>query len=147
MFKYSIRSELTRKYYERRLRTFFDFIQFEIEIKDVEIRCNHFAERGKININWTLNHIIRFLQFQKERVENAEITAATLKNFVKSLKVFCDSADIDIPWKKITRGLPKGRQAANDRAPTIEEIRRLLKYPDRRIKANCSYHDLHLEYV
>ena len=30
MFKYSIRSELTRKYYERRLRTFFDFIQFEI---------------------------------------------------------------------------------------------------------------------
>jgi hypothetical protein len=28
-----------------------------------------------------------------------------------------DSADIDIPWKKITRGLPKGRQAANDRAP------------------------------
>jgi hypothetical protein len=47
MFKYSIRSELTRKYYERRLRTFFDFIQFEIEIKDVEIRCNHFAERER----------------------------------------------------------------------------------------------------
>jgi hypothetical protein len=46
MFKYSIRSELTRMYYERRLRTFFDFIQFEIEIKDVEIRCNHFAEKG-----------------------------------------------------------------------------------------------------
>ncbi|HEX6028817.1 MAG TPA: hypothetical protein VFY64_07250, partial [Nitrososphaeraceae archaeon] len=108
MFKYSIRSELTRMYYERRLRTFFDFIQFEIEIKDVEIRCNHFAEKGKININWTSNHIIRFLQFQKERVENAEITAATLKNSVKSLKVFCDSADLGIPWRKITRGLPKG---------------------------------------
>ena len=87
MFKYSIRSELTRKYYERRLRTFFDFIQFEIEIKDVEIRCNHFAEWGKININWKLNHIILFLQLQKERVENAEITSATLKNFkiIKSI--------------------------------------------------------------
>jgi integrase len=122
-------------YYERRLRTFLDFIQFEIEIKDVEIRCNHFAEKGKININWTSNHIIRFLQFQKERVENEEITAVTLKNFVKSLKVFCDCADLDIPWKKITRGLPKGRQAANDRAPTLEEIQRLVEYPDRRIKA------------
>ncbi|HEX5976332.1 MAG TPA: hypothetical protein VFY68_03595 [Nitrososphaeraceae archaeon] len=43
-----------------------------------------------------------------------------MKNFIKSLKVFCESADIDIPWKKVTRGLPKGRQAANDRAPTIE---------------------------
>jgi hypothetical protein len=92
-------------------------------------------QKREININWTSNHIIRFLQFQKERVENKEITAATLKNFVKSLKVFCDSADLDIPWKKITRGLPKGRQAANDRAPTLEEIQRLVEYPDRRIKA------------
>jgi integrase len=48
--------------------------------------------------------------------------------------VFCESADIDIPWKKITRGLPKGRQSANDRAPTIQEIRKLIEYPDRRIK-------------
>ena len=30
MFKYSIRSELTRKYYERRLRKFFDVIHFEV---------------------------------------------------------------------------------------------------------------------
>jgi hypothetical protein len=36
MFKYSIRTELTRRYYERRIRRFFDFIQFELEIKDIE---------------------------------------------------------------------------------------------------------------
>jgi integrase len=134
MFKYSIRSELTRKYYERRLKRFFDFIQFEIEVKDLENRCNDFAERGKSDISWTLNHIIRFLHFQKKRVENKEITAATLKNFVKPLKVFCDSADIAISWKKVTRGLPKARLASNDRAPTIDEIRKLLEDPDRRIK-------------
>jgi hypothetical protein len=34
--------------------------------------------------------------------------------------------DINIPWDKITRGMPKGRKYANDRAPTIEEIRRML---------------------
>ena len=134
MFKYSVRSELTRKYYERGLRKFFDFIQFELELKETEKRCNYFAEKGKGNTNWTLNQIIRFSHFQKERVEREEITAATLKNFIKSLKVFCESADIDIPWKKVTRGLPKGRQAANDRVPTIEEIRKLVEYPDRRIK-------------
>jgi hypothetical protein len=119
MFKYSIRSELTRKYYERRLRGFFDYTQFETGVKDMEKRCNDFAESARTNSNWMLNQIVRFLQFQKQRVENEEITAATLKNFVKSLKVFCDSADLDIPWKKVTRGLPKGRQAANDRAPTV----------------------------
>ncbi len=44
-------------------------------------------------------------------------------------------ADISIAWKKITRGLPKGKSYADDRIPTIEEIQKLLEYPDRRIKA------------
>ena len=71
------------------------------------------------------------MQYQKERVDNKDITAGTLKNFVKSLKVFCEMADISITWKKITRGLPNVRQSANDRGPTIEEIKKLLEYPDR----------------
>ena len=68
MFRYSIRSELTRKYYERRLRIFFDYIQFEIEAQDMEKRFNDFVEYSKNNINWTLNQIINFLQFQKQQL-------------------------------------------------------------------------------
>jgi hypothetical protein len=75
MFKYSIRSELTQKYYERRIRKFLDFIQFEIEIKEIGKRCNDFAEKGKDNINWTISQINRFLHFQKERVERNDITS------------------------------------------------------------------------
>ena len=134
MFKYSIRSEVTRKYYERRLRKFLDFIQFKPETSDIERRYNDFAEHSNLNPNWALNHFIRFLQYQKERVEKGEIAAGTLRNSVKSLKAFCDSADLDIPWKKVTKGLPKARQSSNDRAPTIEEIRKIVDYPDRRIK-------------
>jgi hypothetical protein len=48
--------------------------------------------------------------------------------------MFCEISDLPIPWKKISRGLPRGRRYADDRAPTIEEIRMILKYPDRRIK-------------
>jgi integrase len=43
--------------------------------------------------------------------------------------------DIPIPWKKIMRGLPRVRKFGEDRAPTIEEIRRIIEYPDRRIRA------------
>jgi hypothetical protein len=44
--------------------------------------------------------------------------------------------DIAIPWKKITRGLPRGRKySVDDRTPTLEEIRKLVAYPDRRIKS------------
>ena len=38
------------------------------------------------------------------------------------------SADLVIQWKKITRGLPRGRQAGNDRAPTIEDQRNKSLY-------------------
>jgi len=43
--------------------------------------------------------------------------------------------DILIPWKKISKALPRARKFADDRAPTIEEIRRITEYPDRRIKS------------
>jgi integrase len=134
MFAYSIGNELTRKYYERRLNKFFDYIGFDVQ-SDLGKRCNSFAERGRIDREWALNQIISFLQFQKGRVQGGEIAAATLKNFVKAIKLFCEMSDVHIPWKKITRGLPRARAAANDRAPTIEEIQKLVQYPDRRIKA------------
>lgn len=133
MFKYSVRSELTRKYYERRIRTFFDFIGY-LTGSDVEKRCNFFAQKAKNDDNWTTLQLIRFLQYEKERVEKGEITAATLSNFVKSIKLYCEMCDIPIPWEKITRGLPQPRTVADDRAPSLDEIKLLVQYPDRRIK-------------
>ena len=82
-FKYSVRSEITRKYYERRLRTFFDFNDFLVG-GEIEERCNTFAEKAKKDNDWTTVLIISFIQYEKERVEKGEITAATLTNFVKS---------------------------------------------------------------
>jgi integrase len=43
--------------------------------------------------------------------------------------------DINIPWKRLTRGMPKERKYASDRAPNLEEIIKITQYPDRRIKA------------
>jgi len=84
-----------------------------------------------------LGHLIVMLNsynFKKNRVEKEEITGATLRNFIKAIKLFCEMSDIHIQWKKITRGPPKIRRHADDRAPTIEEIQQLYEYPDRRIK-------------
>jgi hypothetical protein len=58
----------------------------------------------------------------------------TVRNYVKSIKLFCDMADLRIPWAKIARGLPRAKRFADDRAPTLQEIRRISEYPDRRIK-------------
>jgi hypothetical protein len=42
--------------------------------------------------------------------------------------------DLTINWKRISKGLPRAKNSSNDRAPTLEEIRKLTEYPDRRIK-------------
>ena len=43
-------------------------------------------------------------------------------DFIRSAKLFCITNNLVLNWKKITRGLPVGRRASNDRASTIEEI-------------------------
>ena len=78
--------------------------------------------------------IIRFLQYQKDRVNRKEITGSTLRNYVKVLKLFCEMNDLLVPWKKLTRGLPKAKNYADDRVPILE-IHKIVEYPDWRMKA------------
>ena len=115
------------------MKIFFNYINL-LPNGSLEEQCNLFATKGLEDHKWAFNNIIKFLQFQKERVEKEEITGATLRNFVKTIKLFCEMSDIPIQWKKITRGLPKSRKYADDRAPTLEEIQQICEYPDRRIK-------------
>jgi hypothetical protein len=68
-------------------------------------------------------------------VNRKEITDATVRNCIKSIKLFCEMADISIVWKKITRGLSTGRIYADDRIPTNLRDKKVSEYPDRRIKA------------
>jgi hypothetical protein len=133
LYIYAMKAPMTRDRYQTRLARFLDFIGITAGAT-LQERAKAFAKMGKQNNNWALNNILKFVQYQKDRVEK-EITAATVRNYVKSIKLFCEMADMPIQWKKITRGLPKGRKYADDRIPTLDEIRKVVEYPDRRIKA------------
>jgi hypothetical protein len=98
-------------------------------------RCNYFVNKAKEDLEWAYSNIVRFLQYQRNRVEQGGITNGTLKNFWKPINAICQAGDVPINEKRITRGLPKVRRHANDRAPNIEEIQKICEYPDRRIKA------------
>jgi hypothetical protein len=133
LYLYSMKSPVTRDKYQKTLGKFFDFIG--LEGSTIEERSRAFVEMARKDSNWTFNNILRFIQFQNSRVIQKEISGATVKNYVKSIKLFCDMADLPVAWKKITRGLPRGRRYTDDRIPTIEELTKLLEYPDRRTKA------------
>lgn len=129
MFVYAIKSPLTRKKYEGNLIKFFDFIGTPGET--VSNRCALFEQKCKDDPRWVHLAIINFLQSQKLRVERKEITGATIRNYMKAIKLFCEMSEIPVTWKKITRGLPRSRSYANDRAPTIEEIKKITNYPGK----------------
>jgi hypothetical protein len=65
LFAYAIRSQLTRDYYLRRLRTFFDFIKL-LPNSGIELRCNRFAAIAIKDCEWTFGKIIGFLQLKKK---------------------------------------------------------------------------------
>jgi hypothetical protein len=78
LFVYAIRTQITRDYYLRRLRTFFDFIKLDSNSK-IEQRCNLFADNGRQDPNWAFNSILKFILAEKQRVESKKITGGTLR--------------------------------------------------------------------
>jgi integrase len=68
-------------------------------------------------------------------VNQKQITGSTLRNYVKVLKLLCEMNDLLVPWKRLTRGLPKSRNYADDRVPRLDELQKILAYPDWRMKA------------
>jgi integrase len=134
LYLYAMKSPVTREKYQKRLEKFFDFLGLKGET--IEDKSKIFVNKGKEEGNgWLFNSILKFIQYQLERANRKEITGSTIRNYVKSIKLFCEMADFTIAWKKITRGLPRAKSYSDDRIPTIEEIQKLLEYPDRRIKA------------
>ena len=95
LFCYFIRHDLTRKYYERKLKKFFDYIKLGIN-DEMDRRFKTFAENSSSNRDWALSKILSFLQFEKNRVNAGEITAVTLKNFLKAIKLLLKPIRLEI---------------------------------------------------
>ncbi len=111
MFLHAMKSPVTRTKYSRRLEMFFDFLKLPGET--IDGKCLTFANNGRNNVNWVFSNILKFVLFHKERIHKKEISGATLINYLKAIKLFCEMSDISINWKKITRGLSRGKRYVN----------------------------------
>ena len=64
---------------------------------------------------------INGLFFQKRRVEKKEIIESTVSNYFKPIKLFCDMNNVLINCMLISKFIPRGRTAAQDRIPTMKD--------------------------
>lgn len=115
----------------QRLIKFLDFLGYQ---GTKEEKARAFAAQARADPAYVFNSLLKFFQSKREQIDRKDIAIGTVRNYVKSIKLFCDMADVHVPWAKIARGLPRAKRFADDRAPTLQEIRRIGEYLDRRIK-------------
>jgi hypothetical protein len=131
VFMYALKAAESRRQYPRRFRIFLDYLRLEGSLEE---QAKEFLLKSKESHQWAEDVIIGFISYEIERSKKREISECTIPNYYRATKLFCEMNDIILNWKKIARGLPRAGKAANDRAPTIEEIQKLVEYPDRKIK-------------
>jgi hypothetical protein len=123
-FMYALKSSEARRQYPKRLKMLFDYLKLQGSLEE---QAKHFLHNTmQKGIQWAQDCIMMFLDFHKERVRKKELAAGTLKNYYRAAKLFSDMNDLTLNWNRISRGLPRAKNASNDRAPTIEEIRKLV---------------------
>jgi hypothetical protein len=127
-FMYAPNSSEARRQYPNRLKMLFDFLNLSGSLEE---QANEFLNKARQNIQWSQDSMMKFLDFYKERIRRKELAAGTLKDYYRAAKLFCEMNDLALNWKRISKGLPRVKNSSNDRAPTIEKIRKLIEYPDR----------------
>ncbi|MGA9154226.1 MAG: hypothetical protein WBZ36_26890, partial [Candidatus Nitrosopolaris sp.] len=89
----AIRNAATRDPYERRLIGF---------LKNVEMKPDDFVAKAKSQPGIIEKILISFISAENDRVEKGEITAGTVGNALKAVKILLEMNDVtSLNWKKI----------------------------------------------
>jgi integrase len=126
LFRAAIKNPITRDPYERRLINF---------LNTIKMTPDEFVDKAKMQPGEADKKIISFVSTENERHEKGEITAATVANALKAIRLLLEMNDVTVNWKKIKRILPKARRYALDRTPTLGEMHEIIEAADFRGKA------------
>jgi hypothetical protein len=118
IFRSAVRSPYTLDPYERRLTTF---------LKIMNMTPDKLVQFAKKNPGIMEKRLISFIDSQRERASNKEITGSTISNYLKPIHLLLYMNDVSLNWKKTKRLLPSSKRYAEDRIPTSKEIQEILE--------------------
>jgi hypothetical protein len=98
LFVYALKAPATKEKYIQRLTKFLDFLGYQ---GTKEEKARAFADRARSDPVYAFNSVLRFFQSKREQIDRKEMAIGTVRNYLKSTKLFCDMADLQIPWAKI----------------------------------------------
>jgi integrase len=121
-FYAAFKSEETKENYAIKLRQFLRYI---------DLSCDEFVELARKDPEKAEKEISRYLIARKEEGVSGSTVSMT-RDALKLLLTMNRVKTID--WDIINKMLPSVKRHANDRPPTVEEIRRLLVHADLKLK-------------
>lgn len=132
-FLFALKAPESKRQYPKRLKVFFDYgFDKKLTLTD---QAKQFIEKYNTNKEkWASQYFMKFIEYQIDRVRTNEISSSTVPNYYKAAKLFCIMNDIVLNWQKIAKGLPERKQSADDRPPTLDEIKKIIEYPDKRVR-------------
>jgi len=116
--------------YLKTLRSDFTRETYASSIKLVAGDGDTFLTLAKRNRRKAEDRLIEYVVFHRDKIRGSTISAR-----LAELKSFLDFYEVQLNWKRVKSAAPPSHMISNDRPPTVEEIRTLLKYADGRDKA------------
>jgi hypothetical protein len=98
LFLYALKAPATKEKYIQKLIKFLDILGYQ---GSKEEKARAFADRARADPVYAFNSVLRFFQSKREQIDRKEMAIGTVRNYLKSIKLFCDMADLQIPWAKI----------------------------------------------
>ena len=134
VFRSTIKSEFTRKSYERYLKLFLCKILEDMLSGSYEQRAKQFLEIGKNDNEKLIKIMYAYVKRMKEQTElppdhTNYMAVKSLKTRIKPIKKFCDMNDVLFNWKRLNSTFPEDRDDYPEmRGYTKDEIRALLQF-------------------
>ena len=91
LYLYALKAPATRDKYIQRLTKFLDFLGYTGTKED---KTRAFATQAIADADYAFNSVLKFFQNKREQIDRKEIAIGTFRNYVKSVKLFCDMADL-----------------------------------------------------